>query len=480
MMEIRSVLASDTRLASTLISCLSRYERGVLDREKIRTYEKKPIRPIFDYPAFITELDYRKLDLAIRGWYSSTLKETPKIIRLGKGSIVFIQVLKMILSRSKRLLSLEFEKTRETINIPEITGFTGALISLSHLERFTICQYSAEYKESEKGNIARTFASMAHVCQSINYLYIKIDGFSQEMEKSLIRLIRVQNEIRRVIIEAWSVDPRSFIFAMQCQAHSLTRLEFKWSYLSQASLEALVICSKLDTLVFIECKMKSEIWTPLLSASFKLKKLYFLNKENTDAISSSDCSPLIRLAGENLTDLVVMIQNCSASLFETIADHCPNLVRFGILVDKSTARSLQKIFNNCGSLRQFSLRYDGQYIIDTDPFLFQLAWLLPVNITHLNIHFSMSIEALGVFLAFCRAPLQQLGIAEEVGLSNEHLRMIVKFAKEKGNLRRVGFGAFEFDCSIFDTELLDEAKKILEFVENLWFDMYGDYAIAEF
>ncbi|CAI2174020.1 16326_t:CDS:1 [Funneliformis geosporum] len=288
----------------------------------------------------------------------------------------------------------------------------------------------------------------------------------QELEweaKNLATLLQSQVSLESFTLLRGEIGLLTILGALKSQVNSLKHLEFvqlNTKYAQWGAFYNILDYVELKELVFKECELSDELMRPLTITTSKkdaFKRIEVLNFEKS--IASKDIiGKFIKVIGSNLKRLLlgdhyVCVSPEVISLIEITGQYCPNLTHFTTFVDINDIPRLLTLFTLCPLLQSVELSRkiipQGQdesledafsNIADVTYLFEQMASQnLLYNLKRLVLRapWSFTPVSLESYLCGVKPPLKCLEISQSYSFDNEHLKVLIKYAKEKQQLKKV-------------------------------------------
>ncbi|CAG8729249.1 14493_t:CDS:1, partial [Ambispora leptoticha] len=463
-------------IITTWLACLSEEDKRLLI-EKDVPLQLTASTTLFNYPMFLQELNFGLLDDAVGKWVnacaSSALSRRRDMVNKWR---ITTSLCRFIFLHAETLTTINITKFQDTTDVPNFTKFPRAFSIIPQLKEIGFWGTKEAITLGDLANI-RNFLLGVHVHNPpLSCLHIRNDLVDVETQKLISSIVESQHGLSEFKFKG-SCD-YSNVSLLKLSSDKLSKLEFYRIDLNKSVVEAFSACPNLTSLTFISCtNCSNEMWGPVLNSTLQLRQLYF-HQPNRNS-GNTDMAPLIQAAGENL-EFLVLGQDYSTSVFEAIQECCPNITALSITQTKDSVSTIFPAIASCKNLCQLSLRVEHWEGFASDVILNDLANSIPSELVALNLDLPITPEQLSTFLMNIKSPLARLGLVNKRTLTDEHLSVITQFAKTRGTLKKIGFGGLYKLWFQFNQEKVLEAKKYVDFVQNIWFDMYAERLEAEF
>ncbi|CAG8512981.1 4963_t:CDS:1 [Scutellospora calospora] len=415
-------------LINTYISCMNDEEKSWLKKNGINV-STDTTNPLFNYSSYLKVFDNCGLDMSVKTWFIHSKcisKEKDCLIIDADRRIILSEILyKLFFRQNLEFTQLTFLRKPSIFDIPSPFIFTlhPSLISQLRVLRlnFAYTTESGRFK-----NLVNLVAILPNLCKKLRELDICL----QIIDVNLVAdFIQSQENLQDFRLECYSGNIAPAISALQFQSDSLVRVEFSQIQFSGIALDALVLCKNLRILCLIRCKgLTSFTWLPLKKAEFKLQTLYVRECETTQEFLES----AIETANYHLNELFMSYS--SPKIIESIMKFCPSIKTFEVDIKPSSTNKFLILLTKLVLLERLSV---SLLIYDASDFLTTLPNFLPTSLFDLKLEFQNTPRNLVSFLKKCRAPIQILTVFSILGVDNELVGFITKFAKESDTLRKV-------------------------------------------
>ncbi|CAG8542689.1 6332_t:CDS:2 [Funneliformis caledonium] len=288
----------------------------------------------------------------------------------------------------------------------------------------------------------------------------------QELEweaKNLATLLQSQVSLESFTLLRGEIGLLTILGALKSQVNSLKHLEFvqlNTKYAQWGAFYNILDYVELKELVFRECELSDELMKPLTTTTSKkgaFQRIEVLDFEKS--IASKDIiGKLIKMTGSTLKriflgDHYVSVSPEVISLIEITGQYCPNLTHFTTFVDIKDIPRLLTLFTLCPLLQSIEL---SRKIISQDQdesledafnntadVTYLLEQMASQNLLYnlkrlvIRVPWSFTPVSLESYLCNVRPPLKCLEISQSYSFDNEHLKVLVKYAKEKQQLKKI-------------------------------------------
>ncbi|CAG8448096.1 6837_t:CDS:1 [Ambispora leptoticha] len=450
-------------------------------------------KPLFNYPAFLRELNYNVLYKLVEAWIQANeptkedcldidgtefftgntfeerrfqiANEICKVVILSQGGLDYFNV-NLYPSFEKTTGHVWFEKCARAAT-SEIPSFLAASNCFADLETL-VC--------NDFFNTNHFFIRLSQYAHSIQDLTISINcryslairdtrlsPFDMPLSNKnieFIHLINAQRKLKKLKIENGNFVDISEELSLIFNNHltkSLEKLEINGGMLSEDSaLEGLLKCKNLEQLSFENFTITPGNLNSLAMTIFpKLNSIRFINIDrnwNQDPRNVTIHTNLVALIGnsnERLTSIFIYIKTSYClNLLTKIAENCPNLVNFGTyLMNDQNAEDLLILLKTCRKLKSLKIPKSLELVYanaEDDAFqdsrLFQLykyfpkiAENLPACFENLNVaYWAILGKYFRGFLDKAPAGLTALTWAGEARAVNKHENLLKQYAKKNG------------------------------------------------
>jgi hypothetical protein len=254
------------KIIPTYIACLSDESKEILSKEYNGKFNQLTKIPFFDYPSFLTELQYDELCNAIERSEGSYCAEK-----------VIIEICKMIAARSAALR--RFTIFRQITNQHHLNDKNIVLLRLPGGDSLfqNLKPFECGYQWSTQK--ISLFEAMAEQCHKITCLAVKV--WREDEANALANLVRQQNELTRFVLLKSNHFASILIKSLMSQRSNLTSVDFKdlFSYdlINAEAIGVLAQCANITTLNFRNCEgVDNPIFLPIGSAHYnKLTSFHY-------------------------------------------------------------------------------------------------------------------------------------------------------------------------------------------------------------
>ncbi|CAG8596069.1 9300_t:CDS:1 [Ambispora gerdemannii] len=456
--------------------------------------KKKSQTPLFNYPAFLRELNYNILYKLVEEWIQASATSREDCFDID-GTEVFTgdtfeerrfqianEICKMVFTQSisGRLdyfnvdLYPSYERTtghtwfekcarRAISKIPSFLAASSCFADLKTLicndffnaNHFFIRLSQYSHSIQDLTIIINCRYSYSHTIQNPRLVVIS----SPNKNTEFIHLINAQRNLKKLRIENGNVVDISKELSLIFNNHltkSLEKLEINGGILSEGSaLEGLTKCQNLEQLSFENFAITPCNLDSLAMTIFpKLNSIRFVNIDRnwnpnpSNVIVHANLAALIGNSNERLTSIFVYVKTrYCLNLLATIGENCSNLVNFGTYItNDQNAKDLLNLLKNCRKLK--SLRIPRPLHLlhgNAEDDIFQdsrfqlykyfpkIAENLPACFENLNAAYWRILgKYFREFLDKAPAGLTSLTWAGEARVVNTHENLLKQYAKKNG------------------------------------------------
>lgn len=425
--------APSSQLVQTLIDCLDDENKKDLItkcRLSLDICSKKYRQPLFDYLSFVRELNYLYFFESTNSWLQKILSDRRRyqanshIINHDANAITFYLITAIML-RGRQIRSLIwFNNDNLSCRTPLIRFPREVLSKVQHI-------YCGGIHISNSALLQLTT-----ICNNI--IDIEISHYNKPDSSHFAALIKSQKNLRHVSFNSISGGTWRLIEALHSQASTLRSLKFVNTNFAGVYSKGLAVCSNLKSLEFFDCQGISveKFWRPIVeSSNFHLKKLSLTRT----GVIPKVIEKFITTSKLELEELSVdrTVTTEVPRLMEMVANNCPNISYLRIYLNNVEEISLLFFCVAISSkLKTLIARTsDGMDISNVLP---TFSDLIPLSLRVLDLDMIISAESLRSFLKDCEAPIQRI-IMNRNFVREEHIRVLVNHALEKGNLKSIGY-----------------------------------------
>ncbi|CAG8525068.1 10781_t:CDS:2 [Rhizophagus irregularis] len=213
----------------------------------------------FNYPTYLTSINYHHLAILIQSYLSKTNDDNNDDFISAKERLIFQELFKLFMKKSKYIKKITIP---DTINldgimedIPFITRYNGASKCLRGLKEF-YCYWNFN---------GSFYKSILNICKNIQIIKIYIDAYYDV--EYLSKLISIQSNLKQLKIEVQEITVGSSIIindyctpifnSILDQKNSIQKLElinFSFQFADKEIFEKLINCKYLRFLSIYKCK----------------------------------------------------------------------------------------------------------------------------------------------------------------------------------------------------------------------------------
>ncbi|CAG8477329.1 10238_t:CDS:1 [Cetraspora pellucida] len=406
-------------LIRTYLSCLDPVTKANLRQAGIKL-PRNPKQPLFRYHQYLKEFNFRDIQTCIRIWYDNTQIIDP--------------ALKDYWSRfrNKDIRSTEiFEIGNKIMYL--MTEITRLLFNSTCLKEFAFGG-NPKFKLSFE-----TFPEYRLVAENVTSL--SLDPIFTEFYDNWEALLNPFTNIKRLYVPFYHLEKTRFrddmnIFVRHLSPRALMVLT--WLGLSNfrlclESLEVLSNCPNLETLVFWNCTKKTNVQNQLLPITqfLSVKSLFIF-------YSNHDFKPIFQMTEKTLKEIV--LDNSSENtkvILDAMILHSPNITRLALHVNKMDI--LSEKFNKWMELSKLESLILKSKDAKFKSFIQVLVTHFPESLTDLDLDIAITSTLLRKILNICNVNFKKLGLNDKCGITDDHLRILTKYAEHYKSLEEVRF-----------------------------------------
>ncbi|CAG8605899.1 2477_t:CDS:1 [Ambispora gerdemannii] len=391
------------------------------------------------------------------------------------------------LGQYKNLKEIRFnlEEPYDDEILPDFSIIPKASKTLSSLSTVSIKIHFGHLFPENRVRIACLISMVANHCQKLHTLEIDFRFFDHQMTDDVYEILSRQTQLKK--IRLYHI-PEEIVFDFACLNSEVVQLDeitiggtagenFCFDGLTNykvrhLQLEEFVGIGSIDYIHILGLQLKS----------FSISK-YLETHLN--------CSTLLEKIGPGLSELMLNTK-LDKQVLLTIGYHCRNLTSLQILIVEGSTPEMIQLFSKLLNLRyldvafyssqsnnwdqEFTIVYEDEIFCcpvesDPDQVLIELAPFLPTTLKDLTLKFRINARSLEVFLTDIPASLHRLHIAQRAGVTDEHIKTIIQYAKNVRTLRELEFN----QVFKLDPENLAEAKTLFDISINLPKDKDFDF-----
>ncbi|GBC08430.1 hypothetical protein RclHR1_00810022 [Rhizophagus clarus] len=453
----------------TCLSCLEGDEiQELFNQENIRLsfYDLKR-KPLFDYPKYLRNFHVYNFRLAFKLWFSDNLPEINN--DLLKFEILYQRLINLIFKRTKGFKILSIQPDNYYNNWLNYSSLIQNEISIKYLQKFYFKYEVKQGADLFVKELSELFNLLIRYVNNLRHLNVSINfgnklRYSSQVAILLSQLIESQKNLEILEInDFW--DPRKFspIFdAIKSQKNSLKYLRLEGLKNFEPLLNILIYCNNLEILNLKSfAQMEENINIKSINNIINLSELNIKHLYSWDIpsfLDADDMGLLLKLINHSLNTLAIdrVIDN---NLLEIIKDYCPNIQNLSLgMFNASFPDILPSLLNNL-SLNHLYLDIFGYNFSDV---LIELTNSIPSSVNSLYLNFTLFPHQLDYFLNEMKSKPKILGIIDKNMIKNDHLEVIIKYAKNHDNLKELHwFG--NLDDEIIKVNM-NEARSIIPLI----------------
>ncbi|CAG8456695.1 10351_t:CDS:1 [Funneliformis caledonium] len=424
---------SSKSLIETYVSCFDDEEKAILFSEESSNKEYLELKsPFFEYSAFLKELNYPLLRMAVRRCYRNLgSKEFSRKIKPNKPDlnpnrqVTIMKALCKLFVRTSHLDSLVLDSYDD---LPSVGLFTKGQPYFTNLNKLII------HWTNTATNISGLVKRLPQICTGIRHLVVEF-GIDDELEaENLASIIRAQQSITTFELTGTRNRVLSILTAIEeTQTESLTSVKFSRVDYQWKSLDILGKCSKLRSLDMIsdgptsEGYISDEPTTVAKGSSFNLRSLK-LSKQ-----SPKLSAQVIRMGGISLKKL--WLNTISPEIVSSILRSGTRVTHLYLDISETPQLDFSQHLKVIGGLRLNYLQLSSITPNDINNLLTAMTTTVPSTLRHLDLEQEFSLRFVGSFLKDCKAPLEELTLFPNMAIDTSYLTEIIGYAKGKSSLK---------------------------------------------
>ncbi|CAG8588639.1 4560_t:CDS:1 [Cetraspora pellucida] len=427
---------SSKSLIESYVSCFNQDERRILfSNDELSSVDDDFLHlpsPLFEYAAFLKELNYPVLRKAVRkcyktlGNYEFSKKIKPKIpgLEVTRQATIMKALCKLFM-RSSHLDSVILDSIDD---IPAISIFTRSP-SLANLSQLVVLI------NNESSNTSILVKKLSVICTGIRHLKIELSVDDPSEAENLSTLIRAQQSLLTFELTGFAPRINPILSALESQSSSLTFVKFNNTNYQWASLDVLGKCTNLRTIEFHsedqkisqELTAKEITSTTVSGVSFSLRTLKLINQ--TPKVASA----VIKTGGSSLKSL--WINTINTEVVQAILRSTTRIVHLYLDVADIPEINIDNYLQLIHGLKLINLRLSSINMKNLDALLTAMVKIVPSSLRHFELEQDYSLPALGEFLSNCPVPFNELSLFPNAAIDTEYLTTVLSFTKERKSLK---------------------------------------------
>ncbi|GBC00698.1 hypothetical protein RclHR1_03940024 [Rhizophagus clarus] len=433
-------------LVRTYMSCLSDEEKDSLYKCGLKSRIKDT--SLFLYPSFLTELDFWPLKSSTEEWVRSVGYDK-KVLKMNP---FFKYFFRLLLKKCQNIRILRWFTHDKLYIMPNIRTLPRNIFK--------------NIRELHCGNYyldPNFYYQLSKFCKSLNVL--NVSHYYKPNDSHLSDLIKKQNGLQSVTFCSLSGGTSRLIDSLSSQAHSLVSVRLEDTDLFDVSSQGFVVCNNLKTLELLDCRTNDpdKFWEPfIVNYNIHLSKLTLvrtpINPKAIETILIVSCMDLKEITFDKI------VVESIPDILNILKSYCTNITYLKIFMIKFYfTQKFFKILPSFTKLKYLIIRNSG---LSFGNRFDKLGSYLPKSLRLFDMDLEISAFTLKRFLLKCPAPLERLILNYSVGFTNEHLEVILKYAKTKKNFKSIGF-TYRSLPELFIPSFINEATeaKVKKFIE---------------
>jgi hypothetical protein len=411
---------------------------------------KEDYKPLFEYPKYLKNYDYRNINYTIYNWiesysYSQKYDETGNFISMFHQSI-----LRLCINIEQFSIDLEsYTIYKQNFYYIIATNFKK-LKSL----KLKLQTFDNKVKKNFLNNIANYCINLKEFEISSSNQFDDSSEIQNDVVEIINTIIQKQNNLENFIIVQYPLN--DIFISLEFQKHSLVSIEFKNIDFYNVSFKNFINLYNLNHLRFDNCKdiKPLERYEILKFASFKLKKLEFHSNYWNEKIELT----IIKYLGKSLQSLSIL-KEMTIPMIENISIYCLNLITLEVLITGSIDLLVFTYFKNL-KIRILNINTICPYHNNMNVFL-NLGNNLPINVKEISLMPLFPDNAQSqfkIFLENCHNYLEKINLSHDL-IGPEFLKVILNYIESSNNsLIILKFSRIIRVLDDEELKLLDEIK----------------------
>ncbi|CAG8457258.1 2026_t:CDS:1 [Acaulospora morrowiae] len=430
-------------LIESYVSCFDHEERAILfaDDELTSMVDDDLLHlpsPLFEYAAFLKELNYPMLRMAVRRCYrklgneefSKKIKPSKPALNPNRQNTV-MKALCRLFMRSATLDCVVLDSEED---IPSVAMFTrGQLAPLVNVTKLVL------QITNNAPNILGLIRKLPAICTGIKNLTIEFSVDNPNEAESLATIIYAQQNLMNVELKGTSPKIVPIMEALGSQSRTLTSVKFEKIDYQWASLEVLGRCTNLRNVDFVSDDLNSRVneeytvdqpkqQSGVNGAAFTLRSLKLQNQ------APSFSAAVVKMGGSSLKKLT--LDKISTEIVQTILRSATRITHLYLDITSSQNLNFENHCSLIGGLKLTFLRLTSSNSSkEIDTLLTLLINKMPTTLRSLELEQEFSLPPLGAFLEKCDAPLKELTLFPNTAIDTEYLTTVMNYTKEKKSLK---------------------------------------------
>ncbi|CAG8547701.1 876_t:CDS:2 [Diversispora eburnea] len=416
-------------LIKIYISCLQKNDKLLLEQFGL-DLSNFSSPPLFNYVKFLKVLDYKLLEEYVVNVIRNTLNAEDQIL-INVVMTIMKSLCNMFMGGEQTLKNLILPFNGQIL--PEIllpNEYNSGLTNLQKIKFFV-----GSFNRSKLKNILEFLDAIPRIAPNITCLDIDVNFMDKIMADALVSLIERLNHLTNFKLREKSGGRQIIekaINNLSSRALSLTLLELHNVHFHDLPLTGLAECKKLENLLIIQCCcLTYSNWQPLEDAKFPLKVLYLDSDFGSEVTIS-----ILKSTKNNQSIKQLHLSSATKNIIEILANLCPGLIHLDICVNNFSLPFIKNMIFELKELQYLTIMKFGIH----NPRTLDLGNIHTSFLHYLEINFILTIEQLDALLSHCQAPLKTLILnqyLDKYQKADEYFLIILKFAKEKGTLKRL-------------------------------------------
>ncbi|RIB14672.1 hypothetical protein C2G38_2095235 [Gigaspora rosea] len=408
-------------LIRTYLSCLDPVSKANLRQAGIKL-PRNPKQPLFRYYQYLKEFNFRDIQTCIKIWYDNT-----QIIDADLKDY-------WLRYRNKDIRSLEISEIGSKV-MYLMTEITRILFNSTCLKEFAF---------GGNPKFRLRFESFPEYRLAIeNVTSLSLDPIFTEFYDNWEALLNPFTNIKKLYLPFYHLEKTRFrddLNIIVRHLSSRTLMVLTWLGLSNyrlclESLAVLSTCPNLETLVFWNCTKKINAQNQLSITQFlSVKSLFIFN-------SNHDLKPIFQMTEKTLKEIVLDNSSESSENTKVILDamiQCsPNITKLALNINKIDI--LSDKFNKWMELSKLESLVLKSKDAKFKSFIQVFVTHFPESLTDLDLEISITPTLLIRILNNCNVYFKKLGLNDKFGITDDHLRILTKYAETYESLEEVRF-----------------------------------------
>ncbi|CAH1759804.1 11871_t:CDS:2 [Entrophospora sp. SA101] len=391
--------------------------------------------PLFEYAAFLKELDYNVLRTAVRKSYKNIGgKEFSRKIKPLKPDLnptrqmTVMKALIKLFTRCSVLDSVKFNSLHD--DIPNFFLFVEGQHSLSNVSKLHVSS------SSDLPNTLALLNRLSLLCSNIRHLII--DSTDLTTSENLADIIRAQQNLISLELHGNFINVSPVFLSLETHISTLTSIKFvdidyQWKLLEILSkcinLKSLEVISNINNLNDEDQDSEKELNFVLPPTICNLKSLKLINQKSIYS------SLIFQTSGGSVKKL--SLNTINKRVVDSILKFCSGVNDLSLDISNTPHHDFSQHLRLLKGLRLINLKFTSDTANDMDLLLPEITHILPKSLLNLDLEKEFTLEPLGNFINLCKTPIKELTVFPNAPIDSDYISTIINYSKKNSSFKKL-------------------------------------------